>query len=284
MISPSILSIFSAIAAIFTMSLAINIFKKVLQEDYKKPWFYIGITGLLFGLAQLLNFLRDFFNFYIVDFIVTDYIIFILEFISIVVLTYALLLEYLILQYFKGKFVKMKFVPVQEGSFSGELDINVSKGFAYFSEKKEINFMFEEFAKAVKIGFEGFLIAQNNPRQIRNKYKIEKTPIAWIKEDEEDLNFFIKNSLDENSDIVSPLQLNNIISYIDNFLEQSSNPFIMFEIDEILKMNSSTIVIEFLRYISNRIEKFSGILIIIVNSEINSSEKKDLESFLHKIE
>ncbi len=286
MISGSIVSIFSAIFSIIAISIALNIFKKVYQEDYKKPWLYIALSIILLGISQILKFLSGIFSIYIYDTIVHEYVTYLLEFFSIVILAYAILLEYLILEYYKGKFVKMKFIPVQEGSIGGELDINVSKGKGYFAFKKNKKFMFEQFASATKSGFEGFLLTETNPREIRMKYNVQKTPIAWISEIDSGTNSnYVKSSLDENSDVVEPLQLNNIISFIDNFLEQSHDPFIMIDLDTILKVNSFSVSEEFLKYIATKTEKFNGVLVYLLNTDIlKKNELAELRSFLVELD
>ena len=286
MISGSLISIFSVIAAILAIALALNIFRKVYEEDYKKPWLYIGIAAIFLGLSQVLRFLDGSFNIVIINSTVNEFIVFSFEFIAIATLTYGLFLEYVILRYFKGKFVKMKFLPVQEGTLGGELDINVNHGASYLAFKKEKNFMLEEFAKATKSGFEGFLITEENPRNVRTKYKIQRTPIAWINQFENAENSdFIKSSLDENSDTIEPIQLNNLISYVDNFLDQSQTPFIMIDLDLIFKLNNFVIVQEFLRYIAAKSQKFNGILICLVNTDvIKKSEVSELKSFLVELE
>jgi len=285
MASFTFISLVAGIVSIFAIALSINIFNKVFQEDYKKPWLFIGISSIFMAISQLIYFLTGF-GFFIINSSITEVITQILEFISITILTYGLALEYLMLKYYKGKFVKIKFIPVQEGTLGGELDINVSNGSSYVAIKKDKKFITEEFSKATKKGFEGFLITENNPKEIRIKYKLEKTPIGWISQLDSDTNSdYLKQSLDENSDIIDPLQLNNLISFIDNFLEQSQNPFICIDLNLILRVNNHEIVFEFLRYITNKINKYNGILICMINVDIlEKGEEEEIKEFLRELE
>jgi len=285
MVSTSIISLISAIMSIIAIFLALNIFNKVYQENYKKPWLFIGISTIFLGLAQLVYFIGGM-GLVIINYKITEALTYILEFISICFLTYGLSLEYLMLKYYKGKFVKMKFIPVQEGTLGGELDINVTNSKSYLALKKDKKFIVEQFIKATQKGFEGFLITENNPKEIRNKYKIQKTPIAWITQmDPQVSSDYLKDSLDENSDMIDPLQLNNLISYIDNFLEQSQNPFITLDLNLILKINNHTIVFEFLKYITSKISKYNGILICLINIDVlEKNEIVELNDFLLELE
>lgn len=286
MISFSIISLISGILSIISILIVLSIFNKVYQEDYKKPWLFIGISTIFLASSQIIRFFAGSFNFYIINLQVTEAITYILDFISITILTYALFLELLILKYIKGKFVKMKFIPVQEGTLSGELDINVSNGTSYLAIKKDKKYLTEQFSEAVKKGFEGFLITEENPKEIRNKYKIFKTPIAWVSHIDSALDSkYLKDSLDENSDIVDPLQLNNIINYIDNFLEQSQNPFLIIDLNLILRTNNYNIILEFLKYISSRNERFHGVLIFLINIDILKQDQiQELKTFLTELE
>jgi len=265
----SIIPLFSAIVSLIAMFLAIFIFNKVYQEDYKKPWLFIGISILFLAFAKMGTFLSGFLNINIINFKVTEFLIDILDFISISILTYAILLEFMILKYFKGKFVKFRFVPVQEGSLDASLDISVSKGNSYLVYKKDIKFFDSQFVLAAKSGFEGFLITEENPREFRNKYKIEKTPIAWVSQIKIGINsLYLKDSLDPNTEMVEPINLNNIINYFDTFLEQSTNPFIMIDLNLILELNNFQIVYEFLEYLNSKIHKYNGILLCRINKDV----------------
>lgn len=281
MATSSVISLVSAIISVLAILVVLSIFRKVYQEDYKKPWLFIGISALFLAFSQLLTFLSSFYSFVIINSDVTDFLEYVLDFIAISILTYGLFLESMILKFIKGKFVKFKFVPVQEGTIGGDIDLNVSNGVGYLALKKDRNFLLEQFALATKKGFEGFLIVEESPSEIREKYNLEKTPIAWIKQFDDNIGDYVKKNLDSNSDIVEPINLNNLITFIDNFLEQSQNPFVLIELNEILKSNNFSITTEFLEYIKNHIVKYNGILIYMVNGDIlDRSQLSDLQSFL----
>lgn len=282
--SGSIILLFSASISVIATLIVLSIFKRVYQENYKKPWLYIGISTLFLATSQILRFLQDFYDFTLINLEITFYIFYILEFIAIAVLTYGLVFELLILKYYKGKFVKVKFIPVQEGTLGGELDINVSEANSYLTYKKDSTLLYEQFSQATKKGFEGFLLTEKNPTEIRNSYKIQKTPIAWITHFDHTQNDYLKQYLDENSDLVDPLQINNIISYIDNFYEQSQNPFILLDLNLIYQSNNFPILLEFLRYLVARNQKFRGVLICLINIDINTNHLEELKTYLKDLE
>lgn len=286
MVAFSLISLLSAIMSVIAILIVFLIFTKVYQEEYKRPWLFIGISTLFLGSSQLLRFLSGSLGVYIINSTTTEAITYILDFIAVTILAYALLLEQMILIYIKGKFIKMKFIPVQEGSLDGDIDMNVSNGVSYLSVKRNRNEMFSQFSQATKKGFEGFLIVEENPKEIREKYQIFKTPIAWVSHIDSSIDSrYLKDSLDENSDIIDPLQLNNIINFIDNFLEQSQNPFVMIDLNMILRTNNYTIVIEFLKYVSSKIERYNGVFICLLNTDILKKDQIDeLGMFLKNLE
>lgn len=282
----SVVSLLSALLSVAAIVLAVLILRRVYQEEYRRPWFFIGVSAVFFGITELLRFLSVFFGWNILNQEFGEVLLYFLVFISISFIVYGLLLEFLILKYYKGKFVKMKFIPVQEGTLAGEIDLNVSMGNAYYAIKKDRKFMFNQFSEATKKGFEGFLLSEDNPKELRTKYKIPKTPIAWVTQFDKTLNSeYIKSSLDENSDIVDPLQLNNMISFVDNYLEQSVRPFIVLELNLIFKINNFDIVEEFLKYITSRTERYNGIFIGMVNVDVLSEEQiRSLSDFMRELE
>ncbi len=287
MIDGSIILLFSAIISVIGTFVTFSIFRKVFQENYKKPWMFVGISTIFLSLSQLLRFFSEFFTIKVSNDIIVIYLEYILEFIGMTILIYGLILELFILKFYKGKFVKMKLIPVQEGTLGGELDLNVSKGSSYLAIKKDRKFLKEEFSMATKKGFEGFLITEESPRNIRLKYGLLKTPIAWINQNEgqQSMEYFKKEFLDESSDMVDPLQLNKIIGFIDNFVEQASAPFIMLDLNLVLRTNNFTIVQEFLKYIAHKSEKYNGILICLVNEDLlKDFQLSELKEFLNILE
>lgn len=267
--SISLIPLFSAFVSVIALLLVMFIFNKVYQENYKKPWLFIGISILFLAFSKIISFLSGFLMIYIINKNVSSFIADSLDFISISILTYAILLEFMILKYYKGRFVKFRFIPVQEKNLEGELDISVSKSNSYLAYNKDIDFLNSQFSLATRIGYEGFLITEYNPGEFRKRYGLEKTPIAWISQIQINSSTdFLKDSLDKNSEIVSPINLNEIINYNDSFLEQSSSPFIMLDLNLILKFNNFKVVYEFLEYLIQKTKKYNGILICRINENV----------------
>jgi hypothetical protein len=287
MVNLSFILLLSSIISIIGAIIIFGIFKKVYQEKYKRPWIFIAISTLFFTGSNLIRFFMDYYGYNFFSRSSSLLIDYIFGFIGMAILVYGLLLEYLILKFYKGKFVKMKLIPIQEGTLGGEIDLNVSKGSSYLAIKKDIKYLQEEFSLATRKGFEGFLLTEQNPREIRVKYALRKTPIAWIKQvdSSQSDSYIAEEFVDESTEIVDPLQLNKIISFIDNFLEQATSPFIMLDINQIVRMNSFQIVAEFLQYISHKSNSFNGIFIVLINEDLlKDFQISQLKEFLNELE
>jgi len=269
------ISILTLILSIPSMILSFLIFQKIYNQKHKRPWLYISISSIFIMLKSILEIV----NIKIINSAITIVVLGLLNFVSVSLIFFALLLEYLITKYYKGKFLKIKFIPVQEGTLSESFDINISNGEAYLAYKKDKQFLLEEFSKGVKSGFEGFLLVENSPKEIREKYNLQKTPIAWITQISDESSY-IKENLTENSDVVEPIKINQIVDDIDLFLEEAERPFILIEINEIIRINNIGIVFELLNYISNKVKNRNGILIVMLNRDIEKDLLFDLRSFL----
>lgn len=282
----SAVSLLSFIMSIVAIYLVFAIMQKVYTEKHRKPWLYIGTAAISLSLSELLRFFYYSQSYVVGTIAITEGIIYSLVFFSLAFLSYGLLLEFLILRYYKGKFVKIKFIPVEEGSATGDLDINLSNGTSYLSYKKDRRFMYEQFSLATKQGFQGFLVSEDNPKEVRTRFKLIKTPIAWLSQIDKNIQGdYLRDTLDENSDIVDPLQVNNLITFVDNFLDQSSSPLIMIDCNLLFRLNSFYIALEFLKYVAARTQKFNGVAIMIISPDLlKKSELMELDQFLKVLE
>ena len=260
----SFLLLIGALFASVSFILSLLIVKKVFDEEYRRPWFFITLSVLLYAPSQILRYLN-------IQSIVLipniESLIYSLEFASSGLLMYALLLEFIILKYIKGRFVKMRFVPVQEGRVDGTLSIDVSKAQTYFAYKKDHNHIMDSFKEAVQKGYQGFLITQFSPLNIRKDYGLVKTPILLISSPE---NSLTNTVIDSNAQSIDALHFNTIIKDIDTFYEQAKSSFIVFELDMILRYNSFEIVIELIEYLKSKNQRYEGVLLLTVNEDVTS--------------
>lgn len=275
----SFLLLIGSIFSVISFILAFIILRKVFEQEHRKPWIFISFSVFLYAPAQILRYL------YGDTFTDNDVAIIIygLEFMGHGFLMYGLLLEFFIIKYVKGRFVKMRFIPIQEGSVDGVLSIDVTKSQSYLAHKKDREYMLKAFKEAVSKGYEGFLLTSYPPYIVRRDHGIMKTPILMITNPESDETPNL--SSDPNAQSVDALHFNEMIRDIDSFYEQANNPFILIELDEILRYNPFDIIFELLRYLKSKNSKNQGILIIAINEDyINYSNLLRIKELMHTLE
>ena len=280
----SFLSFISSIIGIFLVFL---VFRKLYDDKYRRPWVFIGFATLIISLVMILDFLSAIFKNYISGKeIISEGILAFLLFVGILFLVYGVFLQYLILRYYKGRYVKTQFIPVIEGTLGGNINLNVNYGISYISKIKDKDFLLKQFVDSIKRGFQGFLITESSPKSIRKKYKIQKTPILWINKSknitEEEL---VKKEIDTSSGVSNPFEINDVISFIDNFLLESKKPFILFELTQILQNNNEEIINDFINYLKHKISKYDGFIVFLVNNHlIDEDENNKLNDLLKELE
>lgn len=275
----SFLLLVGALFSVVSFILGFLILRKVFEEEYRRPWLFISFSVFLFAPAQILRFIYG-------DLIIRNNeissLIYGLEFIAQACLAYALVLEFAILRYVKGKFVKMRFIPIQEGSIDGTLSIDVTKSQSYFAYKKDREYLLKSFKEAVTKGYQGFLLTSYPPYVVRRDHNLPKTPILMITNPENNQGPNLDS--DTNAQSADALHFNEMIRDVDNFYEQAQNPFILIELDEILRYNPFDIIFELLQYLKAKNSKNNGVLIIHINQDyINYSNLIRIRQLFHEL-
>ena len=261
----SLLSVFASVVSIY---LIIKIFRKIYEDEYKRPWLFIGFCALFLAFSEVLNFLSNFnINLFSnIESSKTASNMFVV--ISNMLLAYGILLEFYILKYFKSKSLRLKFIPTTEGNLDGSIDLNVDIGESYicFNDRKKQSL--EEISRSLKKSFQGFFLTEENIEYFREKYKILKSPICYIYEvkDIETKNDLL-DSFGANTDIADPLELNNILVFVENFLERAKKPIIIMDLNLIYQKNNYSISSDFVLFLSKKIKKFNAIGIFFIDED-----------------
>lgn len=281
MINYSAISYLTIVFAVFSFLFSFLLSTRIYTQKHKRPWIFISISCFfivvktIFMITDVVIYSQD----------LTYFIILFLEFTSVVLVLFSVLLEYMIVKFYKGKFVEFKVNPIEEGSLSGQLDLDVRTGRAYFAYKGNKKKLLKEFAKATRIGFNGLLITQFPPLRVREEFFLERTPIVWVIDNSVTNSKFIKENTTDNSDVLAPTNIDSIINDFDNFTQSTTRkPFILIEIDDVLAQNSNSIVFEMLSYMKNKISLKGGVLIAHIDRELEAYELEEIKSFMSKLE
>ena len=282
-----IFSLLSVFVSAFSIYLITKIFRKIYDEEYKRPWLFIGLCALTLACSQIILFFESTFQMYMFSSKEISKVVYeLLVVCSNLFLGYGILLEFYILRYFKSKTIKLKFIPTTEGNMEGDIDLNVDfkKSYICYNEKKK--YVLKEVSRALKRSFQGFFLTEDKILKFRKDFSVVKSPVCYIHEikDVSAKKQIIEIS-GENSDVVDPFELNNILIFIDNFLERAKKPIICMDLNLIFYKNNYTISKDFVLYIVKKIEKFNSIAIFFIDE--NKFEKSlidDLNSILNKLD
>jgi hypothetical protein len=117
---------------------------------------------------------------------------------------------------------KLMIVPklVQEKDIPAEpIDYELEPGYTYIIPEKEPKLGFKLFAKSLKEGAHGICITMRDPRKIRTKFGLKKTPIIWI------------TNKEVNEFTVKPEEISFINEILKPFFEKSEDS-VIFLIDD----------------------------------------------------
>ncbi len=149
--------------------------------------------------------------------------------------------------------------PESEENVATKLMFSTKSGTVYsFEERNESRRRaFRLFADQVKHNRQGILISTIYPQRIRNTYNLQKTPIVWISESEE--NYEGK---------INPKELDALDRSLGLFLEKANNPILLVEGIKLLVIeNGATKVVELLKSISSKAKETNATVFFSLREE-----------------
>lgn len=144
-----------------------------------------------------------------------------------------------------------------ESCFGSKLDINekgksgLTKGCTYFVKDEGYNFLLE----AVKCGALGFVVSTMHPQQVKEKYGLSTTPIAWISDEAFDMG-------------VKPNDLKRLSLLIINFMKKIDNTVVFLDgMDMLISINGYDKVQPVVHILSSAAQTTNSTLIISTDME-----------------
>ncbi|HMK47389.1 MAG TPA: PAS domain S-box protein [Methanocella sp.] len=136
-------------------------------------------------------------------------------------------------------------VPVTEMAVSNtSCAYQLEPGMIYLLDKKVHQDYIEVFADQVKHNIQGLCITRQNPKKIREKYGLEKTPIIWL------------NSGDkvDGESVIKPDNITGLAATIYKYMSEAKDGLILLDGMEYLMMRSSyETLLKFIHYLNDRI-------------------------------
>jgi hypothetical protein len=143
----------------------------------------------------------------------------------------------------------------------------LEKGHVYLKKEDDSKGSLELFVDLIMCGLQGLCITRTNPAMIRKKYKLKKTPIAWLTE---------MQTTDELT--ISP-QLERLLHVITDFIDKGGKSIILLDgLGYLIQHNNFRRVLHFLHRLGDKIAVSNSRLIITISpSTIGDRELKLLE-------
>jgi|GEM_PF-2685981 len=143
----------------------------------------------------------------------------------------------------------------------------LKKGHVYLKKEERPDGSFELFVDLLMRGLHGLCITRTKPERIRKKYKIEKTPIAWLTE------------MQTTEELAISPQLERLLHMITDFIDKSGDSVILLDgFGYLVHHNNFRRVLHFLHRLRDKIAMSNSRLIITISpSTIGEKELKLLE-------
>jgi hypothetical protein len=168
----------------------------------------------------------------------------------------------------------MEIKIVNEDNSNRKSKISLEKGNSYLINDKndDENKALEIFVDQVMSGKQGLYISRTNPKIIREKTQLKKTPMVWLTET-------------QGENILHPAQIEEINAVISEFTNSSNEGIILLEgITYLTNYSPFNLVIRFLRIIKDNISNKGAILLIRINEKnLQSSDLSLLREEFHTI-
>jgi PAS domain S-box-containing protein len=149
-------------------------------------------------------------------------------------------------------------VPVTERAAETKAAYYFEPGYIYLFNKKNRQDHLDVFADQVKHNIQGLCVTRQNPKKIREKYGLEKTPIIWLNGGE--------NVAGES--VIKPDNMSALAATLYKFLAEAKDGLIMLEGMEYLMMRSSyETLLKFVHYLNDRVMQSRSRVIFCIDGE-----------------
>ncbi|MCD1296159.1 hypothetical protein CUJ83_14240 [Methanocella sp. CWC-04] len=143
-----------------------------------------------------------------------------------------------------SEIVGLKIAPIKETAVDTEQLYQFDPGFIYLFDKSVDGRYMEIFADQVKHNIQGLCISRKNPKNIRQMYGLEKTPVVWL------------NSSDSvaGENCIKPDNLTGLTATLHKFLMEAEDGIILLDgMEYLMTRNSYESLLKFIHFINDRV-------------------------------
>ncbi|MBT3465108.1 DUF835 domain-containing protein, partial [archaeon] len=156
---------------------------------------------------------------------------------------------------------------ILETTTNGKIDIELNPNNIYLLKEKNDSYAAELFVSTLNKGYAGLGMTRDNPKLIKEKFKLEKTPFIWLKKS--------KNKSDKSS-LVNVKDLQKIMF---DFMNHGKSVILIERFDYIITQNEFKSSLNFLQSLRDVVMIKDSIIIISLNpNSLNDKELNLIES------
>lgn len=151
--------------------------------------------------------------------------------------------------------------PIAESSRGDRPRYSLESSRTYLVDELDSAKSFDVFRDQVMHGFQGLCITRRNPRLVRERYHLRKTPILWI------------TDVGGSTPSIPPEDLERIISLVSDFVAKGSKTLILLDgIEHLMRSNPVDRVLRMLQRMADIVSRDSSILILPVYAKALKEE------------
>jgi predicted hydrocarbon binding protein len=153
---------------------------------------------------------------------------------------------------------------------SKEVGLDLETGLAYLVEGDDPGPAYKIFVDLLSQGKQGLCITRDFPNKVRRRYGLEKTPVLWLSNAEQDF-------------AVEPVQLGKLYHKIEDFLKKADEPIVMISgLEYLIVQNNYHSALKFLQLVRDQIAISDSLLIATISP--STLAEKDLSLIEREME
>lgn len=137
----------------------------------------------------------------------------------------------------------VKIVPVCSNACDDDKEGRFKKGIVYLIDKHKIDYHMDIFADQVRQTTQGLCISRQPPGLIRDRYKLEHTPVIWL-----------SNGDTSAEKVIKPEQINSLLARISEFINSNDNGIVMLDgIEYLMARNGFDTMLKFAQFLNDKL-------------------------------
>jgi two-component system cell cycle response regulator len=138
----------------------------------------------------------------------------------------------------------LKIVPLAERAVDSVQEYHFDRGVIYLMDKSKVDHPMEIFTDQVMHNIQGLCITRQNPQAIRDRYRLEKTPLVWLNGGE----------AAPGETAIKPGNLSSLTATASDFIGKAEDGVVMLDgMEYLMARNGFDAMLKFVQYLNDRI-------------------------------